>query len=192
MWSLSYPWRRHRAARTFVPDVREWQKKSTATAATREWTATVAANWQKKRKLEERKRGRGTSTPDTSAGERLRDLTRDTARAKRPRAAAVGEVTSDDVAECIQREWAAARALDAERDATTGRGVDGRAREAVGRRDAGGAGTKRPAATDDGRADENGPGPKKKKARRKAGQRAGRTTGPCNERASEERAITVQ
>ena len=42
-----------------------------------------------------------------------------------------------------------------ERDATTGRGVDGRAREAVGRRDAGGAGTKRPRPTDgrgDGRA----------------------------------------
>ena len=58
----------------------------------------------------------------------------------RPRTAA-GEVTSDDVADCIQREWAAARALDAERDATTGRGVDVRAREAVGRRDAGGAGS---------------------------------------------------
>ena len=75
----------------------------------------------------------------------------------------MGEVTSDDVADCIQREWAAARALDAERDATTGRGVDGRAREAVGRRDAGGAGTKRPAATDDVRADEGGPRPAAKK-----------------------------
>ena len=95
-------------------------------------------------------RRRGNSTPDTSVGERLRDLTRDTARAKRPRAAAVGEVTGDEVADCIQREWAAARALDAERDATTGRGVDGRVRGAVGRRDAGGAGTKRPAATDEG------------------------------------------
>ena len=69
----------------------------------------------------------------------------------------------DDVADCIRREWAAARALDAERDATTGRGVDGRAREAVGRRDAGGAGTKRPAAADDGRADEDGPRPATKK-----------------------------
>ena len=112
------------------------------TAATREWTAAAAANWQKKKKLEDRKRGR--------------DLTRDTTGLKRPRTAAVGESTSDDVAKCIQRGWAAARALDAERDATTGRGVDGRAREAVGRRDAGGVGTKRPAATDDGRADENG------------------------------------
>ena len=75
----------------------------------------------------------------------------------------MGAVTSDDVADCIQREWAAARALDAERDATTGRGVDGRAREAVGRRDAGGTGTKRPAAMDDGRADEDGPQPATKK-----------------------------
>ena len=90
-------------------------------------------------------------------------MTRDTTGLKRPRTAAGGESTSDDVADCIQREWAAARALDAERDATTGRGVDGRAREAVGRRDAGGAGTKRPAATDDVRPDEGGPQPATKK-----------------------------
>ena len=66
------------------------------TAATREWTAAAAANWQKKKKLEERKRGRGTSTPSTTAVERLRGLTRDAAGAKRPRAAAAGEVTGDE------------------------------------------------------------------------------------------------
>ena len=61
----------------------------------------------------------------------------------------MGEVTSDDVADCIQREWAAARARDAEGDAATGRGVGVRARGAVGRHDAGG--TKRQRPTDDGR-----------------------------------------
>ena len=74
--------------------------------------------------------------------------------AKRQRAAAE-EVTSEDVADCIQRKWAAARARDAERDATTGRGVDGRAHKTTGCGDAGGAGTKRPRPTDgrgDGRA----------------------------------------
>ena len=49
-------------------------------------------------------------------------------------------------------------ARDAAGDATTGQGVDGRTHEAVGRRDAGGAGTKRPAATDEG-----GPRPAAKK-----------------------------
>ena len=90
----------------------------------------------------------------------------------------MGEVTSDDVADCIQREWAAARALDAERDATTGRGVDGRAREAVGRRDAGGAGTKRPAAMDGGgdggRADVEQRRTKKKKQKKGQGSKAKR------------------
>ena len=58
---------------------------------------------------------------------------------------------------------ATVRARDAARDATTGQGVDGRVREAVGRHDVRGAGTKRPAATDDVRPDEGGPQPATKK-----------------------------
>ena len=80
----------------------------------------------------------------------------------------MGEVTSDDVADCIQREWAAARALDAERDATTGRGVDVRARGAVGRlaaTDGGGGG---------GRADVERRPTKKKKRKKGQGSKAKR------------------
>ena len=68
--------------------------------------------------------------------------------------------------------------LDAERDVSTGRGVDGRAREAVGRRDAGGAGTKRPAAMDGGgdggRADVERRPTKKKKRKKGQGSKAKR------------------
>ena len=68
--------------------------------------------------------------------------------------------------------------MDAEREVSTGRGVDGRAREAVGRRDAGGAGTKRPAAMDGGgdggRADVERRPTKKKKRKKGQGSKAKR------------------
>ena len=60
----------------------------------------------------------------------------------------MGKVTSDDVADCIRREWAAARALDAERGAAVGLVATGRAQETTGC--AGAGGTKRRRPTDDG------------------------------------------
>ena len=91
----------------------------------------------------------------------------------------------------LAHEWAAARARDAERDATTGQGVDGSRCEAVGRRDTGGAGTKRPRPTGDacgnGRARGAGGGPREVAATGETGATRGSRGGKLAGRSQKDR-----